>query len=106
MSLYNLTDNVNKDFKFQIEGKSYTMRYPLLGEIENMQEITEKQKEAKDKNDKVIFDKLTEEINNFIYSFITPEIDGDEDIYTVLKKQNMRVMQNFTKMIKVELGLE
>lgn len=104
MSLYNLSDNVNDSFEFQLAGKKYIMRYPLVGEIEDMQKLSEEQKEATDADNKELIEEKNKQLENFMYGFISPENKDDEDIKTALKKQNVRVLQNFNIMVKTELG--
>lgn len=90
---YNLNDNVNESFDFELGGSKYTMRYPTLEEIEKLQKILENNP---DNNDKMM---------EFMYSYIS-EQDGASPIQKVLPKQNIRVIKNFTEMIKSEFGIE
>lgn len=88
---YNLNDNVNDSFDFELGGKKYTMTYPTLEDIDKLQKIIQ---DNPDDNDKMM---------EFLYSYITSK-DG-EDIKNVLPKQNIRVIQNFTKMVKTEFDI-
>ncbi len=92
MTTHNLNDNVNDSFEFELNANKYVMRYPTLEEIQKLQDII---KEYPDDDQKVM---------EFIYGYITgPE--GADDISKTLPKQNIRVIQNFNKMIKLELGI-
>lgn len=98
---YNLSDNVNDDFKFSINGIEYAMRYPLVEEIEALQELskevdgeTEKQKESREKK-----------ALDFMYQFVSAEKADSPKIDDILKTQNIKVMQNFNAMIQSEFSI-
>lgn len=82
------------------------MRYPLVEEIEGMQVLIDEQKAATESDDSNKVEEANKKLENFMYDFISPINEEDESIRSVLKKQNVRVMQNFNKMVKAELGLE
>lgn len=103
---YNITDNVRDNFDFSVEGKKYLMTYPIMEQVEELQEIVEKQKEATDKNDKEATKEYSKQVEEFVYNLIKPENDGEEDIRSVMKRQNIKAVRNFNVMIQKELGLE
>lgn len=95
MSTYNLNDNVNDSFEFELAGHRYTMRYPTVEETEKIQGAV---KEAdKDDNPMATLDS--------VYDLIEGQGDAPS-IKKLLPKQNIRVLKNFTEMIKVEFGGE
>ncbi len=105
MSLYNLSDNVNDNFQFQVEGKRYSMRYPLVKEVEELKSVQDDLEQAKrDKNDTLV-EELENKLEDVMYSYISGDDEGQEDIRAVMDRQNVKVMQNFGKMIQAELGL-
>lgn len=89
MSSYNLNDNVNENFGFEVGGHSYLMRYPSVEEIEGLQKVI---KESE--ND-------TEKILDYVYAFVSAD-EGTPPLKDVMRKQNVKVMVNFTNMIKSE----
>lgn len=100
---YNLSDNVNEDFEFTVSGVAYKMRYPLVSEIETMKELAdaaERDRKAgkKDTNEK--------EMQEWMYQFITPVNPDSPPISEILKKQNVKVLQNFNSMFRTEFGIE
>lgn len=92
MSTYNLNDNVNEYFEFILGGFTYRMKYPTVEETEQVQADIKKAREDKDE------DKIAETM----YRFISSENIEAPDIREALKKQNIKVMQNFNKMIESE----
>lgn len=106
MSNYNLTDNVEDKFEFELRGKKYAMRYPITEEVEALQEKNNKLIEAQkaEKVDKELVAMLGDELEGFIYGFIEP-IGHEEKIKDVLLKENVRVLRNFNTMIRTELSL-
>lgn len=102
MSNYNLSDNVNDSFQFSINGLVYKMRYPLVSEIEELQEKT-KLIEKKKKEDKDVT-KEEQDLEKWMYSFTDPVEPSSPPIKELLEKQNIKVMQNFQTMFKTEFG--
>lgn len=105
MSNYNLSDNVNDTFNFEIRNLKFTMRYPLTDEIESVQEITSQVREAEEANRNDEVKELTQKLESILYGFITPQ-GHETDIKEALKKENIRVMRNFNTMIKTELSIQ
>jgi hypothetical protein len=104
MGNYNLSDNVNDDFSFDIRGKKYIMRYPRTEELDAVQELNNElqtaQEEKRDDDVKAISSKL----EDYIYDFITPE-GHETPVKEVLAKENIKVLRNFKRMINTELSL-
>lgn len=94
MSTYKLNDNVKDSFQFELDGHIYDMRYPTVEETENIQGAL-KDGEAEDDPHKVL-DK--------VYSLISSKDEKAPKINVVMPKQNIKVLQNFTNMIKAEFG--
>lgn len=88
---YNLNDNVSDDFEFQLGGKKYKMRYPLIEELDKMQDILDKSDDNK--------------LMDYVYGFITP-VGEAPNIKDTMQKQNVRLLRNFVTMIRVEFGIE
>lgn len=104
MSNYNLSDNVQDSFGFELRGLRYSMRYPRTEEIEKVQDLMTKLSEAQDNKDTEEVARVNEQIESYLYDFISPE-DHDMPIREALAKENIRVMRNFNKMIKTELSI-
>jgi hypothetical protein len=92
MSTYNLNDNVEDSFKFQVGGHVYTMRYPLGEEVKKAQEMMD--------DDKI----SSNEVNKYFYSFITADDEKAPPIEDNLDGQNIKVIQKFNEMISKEFG--
>lgn len=99
---YNLSDNVNDSFTFSIKGLVYEMRYPLVSEIEYLQDKTKQIERKKEQNKDV--SREEKELEDWMYSFTTPQTEGAPPIKELLEKQNIKVMQNFQTMFKTEFG--
>lgn len=105
MATYNLSDNVQDTFNFVLRDKKYAMRYPRTDEIEQIQDLTVDLQEAQDSKDNALVTKLSGELEDKLYEFISPE--GHEvSIKEALSKENIRVMRNFNTMIKTELAIQ
>lgn len=100
---YNLTDNVNDSFEFVVNGSTYIMKFPLMEELEKAQELSEKRDVSIDPKEKV---EIGKELEVFMYQFIEPKESSGEPIGEVLKKQNIKVLQNFNTMIQKEFGIQ
>lgn len=96
MSTYNLNDNVQDSFQFQLGGFTYDMRYPTVEETEAIQKAV-KQAEAEDNQTAVL---------DVVYDLISCSDDKAPKIEEALPKMNIKVLQNFTKMITAEFGGE
>ncbi len=90
---YNLNDNVKDSFDFQLEEHTYKMRYPTLEEIQAIQKTVKKEGD----DSQAVMDEL--------YTFIDPQ-DSAPPIGELMKKQNMKVIRNFSEMIRKEYGVE
>ena len=96
MSTYNLSDNVKDNFQFQLGDFKYDMKYPTVEETEAIQKALKVGEEAGDS------DAVLQEV----YKLITSADEKAPKIDVVMPKQNIKVLQNFTNMIKVEFGGE
>lgn len=96
MSTYNLNDNVQDYFEFILGGHTYKMKYPTVEETETVQKLL---KDAQEKGD-------TSEILLQMYQFISSDDEKAPPIAEALKKQNIKVIQNFNEMIKTEFSTE
>lgn len=98
---YNLNDDVNEAFEFELDGHKYKMRYPLLAEIEELAEIgrsgAESTGDAKSAKERELMDQ--------IYALVTPVSEGAPKIADALKRQNIKVVTNFSTMWQKEFGL-
>lgn len=91
---YNLNDNVKDEFEFILGGFKYFMKYPTVEQTEAIQ--VEIKKDAED----------SEAILAQVYGLVTSEDKDAPDIAKTMQKQNIKVLKNFTNMIKVEFGGE
>ena len=105
MANYNLTDNVEDSFGIEIRGLKYTMRYPRTEEVERIREISEQAQAVDGGNDAEVAAKANKELEDALYSFITP-VGHEESIQEALSKENIKVMRNFIQMVRKELSLE
>lgn len=105
MSNYALTDNVKDEFRFDIRGKVYAMRYPTTQEIQSIQEISSRIEEAQESKNLDEVKELSSQLEEKMYEFITP-IDHDLPVKEALKTENTRVMRNFNHMVKTELSIQ
>jgi hypothetical protein len=96
MSTYKLNDNVNDSFQFELGGFTYDMRYPTVEETEAIQVALRKAEE----------ENSSEAVLQEVYKLITCEDTSAPKIQEVMPKQNIKVLQNFTNMIRVEFGGE
>ena len=87
---YDLNDGVTESFRFSIGGHVYVMRYPTTEEIAEAQKIVDNDTDGRTK---------------WLYSFVTPETQGDPSIEDTLKKVSIKVMQAFNKMIEKEFAV-
>lgn len=105
---YNLSDNVNPTFPFQIDGKKFEFRYPILEEVEEVQslssELDAEQAKADDQKDEAKIKELSDKFMDFVYGFISP-IEHQDNIKDVLKKSNIIIVRNFNYMIRKELSV-
>lgn len=85
---YNLNENVAEYFEFEVNGHAYQMRYPTTEEVLEVQKLEKDEK------------KQTE----WLYTFITPVKADSPDIKEVMAKVNVKVLQNFSEMIKTEFS--
>ena len=91
---YNLNDIVQESFEFTLGGFVYKMRYPTVEETEEVQKVLKEAQEKKDEGS----------ILEQMYKFITSDDEKAPKIDEALKKQNIKVIQNFNAMIEAEFG--
>lgn len=70
-------------------GFTYTLVYPTVEDIEKLQNV-----------------KSDEERADAVYGFVEKTNESDPPFRDTLKKQNIKVLQAFTKMIQEEFGIE
>ena len=99
--MYNLTDNVNDGFKFDIRGKVFFMKYPTTEEIEELQKMSDETK--KSDNGATSFED-SQEVQEYMYQFISP-VDHEVGIREALKTENLKVLQRFNSMVKAEFSI-
>ena len=89
---YNLNENVDEYFDFQINGNIYRMRYPTSEEIRKAQpvETTEALNEGN--------------ITGWLHALITPQTEDAQDIEVALQNSNIKVIKNFNHMVASEFG--
>lgn len=91
--MYNLNDNVNDSFEFQLAGHTYKMRYPTLPEIEKFDK-------ANTDDDATLTSVLES-----LYDFVEP-VGNAPMIQDSMKSQNIKVYRNFNRMVRTEFGLD
>lgn len=94
MSTYNLNDNVAESFEFILGGFTYKMKYPTVEETEAVQAVLQEAEKSKD----------TSKVLEQMYQFISSDNKEAPAIGDILKKQSIKVIQNFNEMIKTEFG--
>lgn len=100
MATYNLSDNISKSFAFEIDGKVYDFRRPLVKELKANQEIQKELDAAStDEEKQAVADKMQQ----FVYGLITP-VDHSTSIEEALDASPINVLQEFNKMVEAELS--
>jgi len=94
MSTYNLNDNVAESFEFILGGFTYKMKYPTVEETEAVQAVLQEAVKSQD----------TSKVLEQMYQFISSDNKEAPAIGDILKKQSIKVIQNFNEMIKTEFG--
>lgn len=85
---YDLTKDIQEYFEFNIDEHRYKMRYPTTEEALEAEKLREDPLKA----------------GEWVQKFITPISDNAPDITELLNKSNVRVLRNFTNMIKAEFS--
>jgi len=80
------------------------MTYPKVAEVEEIQILSDKLKEAQDEKREDEAKELSKNLEEFFYKFIAPE-GHDTPVKEALEKENIKVMRNFNKMIQAELAI-
>lgn len=104
---YSLSDGVVDGVTFDLRGKQYFLRYPIVSEVETIQDLSEglENAEALRKEDPEAYKAKSVELEDFLYSLIEP-VDHETKIKDALQKENVKVYRNFNTMIKTELSLQ
>lgn len=104
---YILTENTTNGVGFDLRGKKYFLRYPVVSEVETIQELSEGIDDAETlrKENPEVYKQKSKELEDFLYGLIRP-IDHEDDIRESLNKENVKVYRNFNTMIKTELSLQ
>lgn len=104
---YVLTENTSDGVTFDLRGKQYFLRYPVVSEVETIQDLSQGIDDAEElrKSDPEAYKKRTNDLEDFLYSLISP-VDHDTPIKEALQKENVKVYRNFNTMIKTELSLQ
>lgn len=104
---YTLTENVTDGVVFDLRGHQYFLRYPIVSEVDTIQDLSEGLDEAEKlkKEDPEAYKQRSDDLENFLYSLISP-IEHELNIKDELQKENVKVYRNFNTMIKTELSLQ
>lgn len=104
MSKYNLSDNVNESVPVQVAGLNFIFRYPLTEELEDIQLMYDEIETLQGQNKFDEVKEVNKKLENVLYDFIEP-VGHDQSFREVMKKQNVKVLRNFNKMITTELAM-
>lgn len=106
MAQYNLTDNTQPDFPFQIGELQYTFRYPTTGELRDIGKVNKELQDLIDaKADDATIEAKSKEAEDKMNALITP-VDHKNPISEVLETQPLPVVRNFRHMMAKEISLE
>ena len=100
MSQYNLSDNISKSFAFEIDGKVFDFRRPLVSELKANQAIQKELDAASTDEEKQA---VSNKMQQFVYSLITP-VDHKVSIEEALDASPINVLQAFNNMAEKELS--
>src|SRR6266699_4831720 len=102
---YELDKDVQDGVTFDLRGKKYFLRYPVVSEVETIQDLSEgiENAEALRKEDPEAYKSKSKDLEDFLYSLVSP-IDHDVSIRDALQTENVKVYRNFNTMIKTELS--
>lgn len=84
---WNLDQDTTEGFEFILGGHTYFFRYPSTEEITKAKKI-----------------KDGEQLD-YLYGFVTGKSEGAPEIKEALAKQNIKVLQKFSEMIKTEFAV-
>jgi len=107
MANYDLigNDDVQETFSFVLsKGLKYEMAYPTMEELENLQELNIKLRELTEAKDNDAAKKVGKELDVSLHALIKP-VGHETPLEEALKKENVRVMRNFSKMLQHELSI-
>lgn len=100
----NLTDNVDEGFNVVVRDKTFFIKFPTTEEMEQLQVASQDYEIARAANDFEKAKELSEKTEELIYSFSNP-VNGEEGLRETLKKENIKVQQNFINSMRVEFGM-
>lgn len=104
MANYNLSDNVQDDWPFEVKGLKFRMRYPMTDEVEEIQKMARDIDTAQEEKREEDVERLSKKMEEYMYDFISG-VDHETPIKEVLKSVNIKVMRNFNAMIRQELSI-
>lgn len=104
MSKYIITDGVEDSFDIEIRELKYVVRYPLVDEIEQIQDINTKLEEAQANKDTAAAKSIGKELEDFMYGLISP-VGHETPIKEALGRENTKVLKNFNTTIRNELAI-
>jgi hypothetical protein len=104
---YILAENTYDGVNFDLRGLKYFLRYPVVSEVETIQELSEGIDDAEElrKTDPEAYKAKSHDLENFLYGLITP-VGHDMPIKEALQDVNVRIYRNFNTMVKTELSLQ
>lgn len=104
---YTLTENTTDGFIFDLRGRQYFFRYPVVNEVDKIQELSEGIEDAETlrKENPDEYQRKSHDLEDFIYSLISP-VDHDDNFKDALQKENIKVYRNFNTMIRTALSLD
>lgn len=85
---YDLTKDVQEYFEFTIDEHKYRMRYPTTEEALESDKL---------KDDPI-------KAGEWVHRFVEPVSENAPPIMDLLNKSSVKVLQNFTQMVKTEFG--
>lgn len=105
MAQYNLTDNVQDSFTFNLGALEYSFRYPTTKEMRELSQLNaDLQKLVDDKADDKEIKKQSELSEAKMNALVTP-VGHDNQISEVLEDQPINVVRNFRQMMAKEINL-
>jgi len=104
---YTLTENTTDGTTFDLRGKLYFLRFPVVSEVEKIQDLSQAIEDAENlrKENPEEYKLKSKELEDFLYGLISP-IDHDTNLQEALQNENIKVYRNFNNMIKTELSLQ
>lgn len=104
----NLNDNINDKYEFTVGGLDYDFKYPTLSEVEPITNLYKEREIAEKDTSAEGVEKLAqidERLTDNLYNLIIP-VGHDVPIKETLKKQSVKVVAAFNKMLAEQLSAE